>query len=549
MKRSLSVLLFSMLIIGLFQVGVFAAPEVSNTINEPIITEITAFKSVDKNVPVSISLKNKDVVLDSEVEGEEPKTEEVATFLQGDMELFDVNSDEYKFFLSEIAESVEKDAKKGFDALSVAEVTLDHVRLDTWGEFLNKYYGKTLTSFPLGNIEIKFDDYYISIENNEVAKSIVLNDIVPTLIAPIEKLAQNYPAHRYALDIQSGSLLKDYQCDLNSVRLVSTVYPLDNVSEYLFFNAGSYYGLSLSKDYVAILRGYIEGDKQGYDRPVKGDVPGCVNVLAYITIIKDISNYTLSDKVLSDFMLYKDLAIALDTKQLVDTTDMTTQNKEMFFSDYKLNPDNLILAPISNDVVILQPTYLECFNYRNVNRGLNRTVDVTPFVSEGKNYFNVIDNAGNISQVNVDCFKDNTNRLSTSLGNAPFLMYYADYVPYDLIIDWYYNQSGSYVWSSESAKTDFIKNIKAELIEQNRKEDYNNYMKAAGQMTDTARLVKNIIIVLVVITIIVVVVVIILNKKKKAEQVVQVPNSGLMFNDEDDYNSGYEDDDGGFELK
>lgn len=548
MKKSISILLLSFLIISVFQIGVLAAPE---EIEGNVITEITAFKSEDKNVPVSIKIMNKEIILEGTVEGEESKKETVATFYQGETELFDVNSEDYKLFLTQLSESVAKDAKVGFDALSKANITLDHVRLDTWGEFLNKYYGKTVTSFPLGNIVIKFDDYNISIENNEVAKGIVLNDIVPNLIAPIEQLSKNYPANRYALDITSGSLLKDYQCDLSSTRLVSTVYPLDNVSEYMFFNVGSYFGLSLSKDYVSILRGYIEGDKQGYDRPVSGEVPGCVNVLAYITLIKNISNYTLTDKVLSDFMLYQDLAIALDTKQLVDTTDMTTQNKEMFFSDYKLNPDNLILAPISNDVVILQPTYLECFDYCGVARNFSRTIDITPFVSEGTNYFNVIDSSGNVSQVNVDCFKDTSDRLSTSLGNAPFLMYYADYVPYDLLINWYYNQSSNYKWNSETDKDNFIKTIKSELLSQNRKEDYNSYMKMAGQMTDTGRLIKNVIIGIVIVTIIVVVVVIVLKKKKKAEQVVQVPNSGLMFSDEEDFNNAFNDDDDdvNFEIK
>lgn len=548
MKKSISILLLSFLIISVFQIGILAAPQ---EIGGNVITEITAFKSEDKNVPVSIKIMNKEIILEGTVEGEESKKETVATFYQGETELFDVNSEDYKLFLTQLSESVAKDAKVGFDALSKANITLDHVRLDTWGEFLNKYYGKTVTSFPLGNIVIKFDDYNISIENNEVAKGIVLNDIVPNLIAPIEQLSKNYPANRYALDITSGSLLKDYQCDLSSTRLVSTVYPLDNVSEYMFFNVGSYFGLSLSKDYVSILRGYIEGDKQGYDRPVEGEVPGCVNVLAYITLIKDISNYTLTDKVLSDFMLYQDLAIALDTKQLVDTTDMTTQNKEMYFSDYKLNPDNLILAPISNDVVILQPIYLECFVYQGVNQGLYRMIDVTPFVSEGQSYFNVTDNNGNISQVSVDCFKDSSNRLSTSLGNAPFLMYYADYVPYDLLINWYYNQSSNYSWASEANKDNFIKTIKSELLSQNRKEDYNNYMKMAGQMTDTGRLIKNVIIGIVIITIIVVVVIIMLQKKKKSEQAVQVPNSGLMFSDEEDFNNGFNDDDDdvNFEIK
>lgn len=568
-NEKLFIFLFSILLIFMtFNIqSIYAAPNETAVVDEESIesevkTEkiltlpsMISVKWKEVEVPIEVSsdlnVENGEQALESvsseDVKTEELKKEKVLTLYDGETELFDVNSEDFKLLISQFKDSIIEDSRKGFELLSQSKVTLDHIRLDTWGEFLNKYYGKKSSSFPLGNINVKCEKYEFSIQNTEESRILVLDYIVPELVKSIEEISVNYPVYRYALDIQSGSLLKDYECDLSSVRLVSTITPFEGLEEYLFYNVGSYYGMTLGTDYVDILRGYIEGNTQGYDRPVEGDRPGCVNVLSYITLIKDVSNFTLSDKVLSDFMLYQDLAICLDTKQLVNTSDMTTQNKELSFSDFKLNPDNLILAPISNDVVILQPTYLECFMYLGFNKGLNRTIDITPFVSNGEKVFNVSDGQ-TTTTVPMEYFMDENGRLDTQLGRAPFLMYYSSHVPYDLMIDWAYNKSGT-SFSSNQDRDNFVKALKNELVSQGRKADYNAYMKAAGQMTDTFKLILTIVILLVIIVVVVLIVVFVRKKLKESENENTVgsnSNQTLLFDDNDSDDD--EDDDGGFEL-
>lgn len=531
-KELLKLSLLTFLVVLCCSVGVLAAPTSEDVKNEG--TQVGQGIGI---MPEIVNIKNK------EVEGKK-----VLTFYNGEVELFDINSETFKLLLSQMEQSILEDATKGFELLRVSDVTLDHIKLSTWGEFLNKYYGKKITSFPVGDIEIKFGTRKFRFVNTEQAREVVLDYIIPNLIKQIESIAPNYPVKRYALDITSGSLLKDYECDLSSVRLVNSILPFQNMTEYMFYNVGSYYGMSLSTDYVSVLRGYIEGDSRGYDRPVEGQYPGCVNVLSYITLLKDISNNTLSDKKLSDFMLYEDLAVCLDTKELVNTNDMTTQNKVLSYSDFKLNPDTLIIAPISDDVVILQPTYLECFLYGGYNKGLDRTVDITPFVSEGQPNFAVSDGV-TVEMIPVKYFADENGRLGTELGRAPFLMYYTSHVPYDLMIDWAYNKAGS-SFSSNSDRDSFVKMLKNELVAQNRKADFNAYMKAAGQLTDGTKTIFLVVFLVVVVGGIVAVVLIIKKKAKiKAQNAPITGNQTLLFDSEDNDDSDDNDDFGDFELK
>lgn len=530
-KKVLKFSFLTFLIVLCCSVGVLAAPT-----PEENKSEETQVSQNTVTMPEIVTVKNKEV-----------EDKKILTFYNGDTELFDITSDAFKSLISQMEQSVLEDATKGFELLKVSDVTLDHIKLTTWGEFLNKYYGKKVTSFPVGDIVIKFGTQNFKFVNNEQAREVVLEYIIPVLIKQIEGIAPNYPVNRYALDITSGSLLKDYECDLSSVRLVTSILPFYNIDEYMFYNVGSYYGMSLSTDYVSVLRGYIEGNNQGYDRPVEGQYPGCVNVLSYITLLKDVSNNTLQDKKLSDFMLYEDLAVCLDTKELVNTNDMTTQNKVLSYSDFKLNPDTLIIAPISDDVVILQPTYLECFLYGGYNKGLDRTVDITPFVSDGEPNFAVSDGV-TVEMIPVKYFADENGRLGTELGRAPFLMYYTSHVPYDLMIDWAYNKAGS-SFSNNSERDKFVKAIKSELLSQNRKADFNAYMKAAGQLTDGTKTIFIVVFLIVLVGGIVAVVLIIKKRVKMKTQNTPITGNQTLLFDSEDNDDNDDDDFGGFELK
>lgn len=491
-----------------------------------------------------IQEKAKGTPLHGQTVNDLPKT---LVFMGDGYELFDVESEQFRLLLNVIVADVRKDALNGLNILSGTRVTLDHIRLDQWGEFFNKYYGKSLTSFPMGNIKFEFAEYKFEISNNEAARKLILNYIIPPCINAIQEVSVNYPANRYALNVTNGALLKDYVCDLTSVRLVETVTPFDGVEEYLFYNVGSYYGMGLSEKYVSILRGYIEGNERGYDRPVQGSVPGCVNVLAYITLISDVSNYSISDKILSDFTLYKDLAITLDTHQLVDTTDLSTDYKQLYYSDYKLVEDNLIIAPIANDVVVIQPTYLECFSYGGYDRNFGSYIDVTPFVSTGEHYFSVVRN-GATQKVPMEYFIDEMGKLDTRLGNAPFLIYYTNYKPYDLLINWAYNQAGS-SFADSNAKNAFVDAIRKEMKAAGRQSDFDAYMQAAGQRTDSMNMIIRLVVIGIVIIAAIVIALIVRKKLKDADMVAPNGNSDLLFHD--DYDDDDDDDDdegGGFEL-
>lgn len=562
MKKKVGILFLLFCLV--FSVMVYAAPnENTDEISEtPVLSEaeqkLQDFytqannKNREDNVPIMIIKAPKEMKTTVNENGEEvvePGEDTLFFALSEEQLLFNIEDPEYDLWMEAIKENVKEDALNGLSVLSNTDVTIDHIKLETWGKFFNDYYGKTNTNFPVGSIVLEYGDYSFTILNTKDAKEFFLNYFMKPLITEIENVAKAYPAKRYRLEIDSGTLLKDYECDLTSVKELKTVYPFDGVEEYVFYNVGSYYGMSLGKDYVDILRGYIEGSNTGYDRPVKGDVPGCVNVLSYITLLRNVSNNTLSDKVLSDFVMYQNLAICLDTKELIDTTDMTTTNKALIFSDYKLNPDNLVLAPISDTVVIIQPTYLECFYYNGIDRNFGRRVDATDFITTGNPNLTVTTQEG-VVNISISYFCDSNGYIDTRLGNAPFLVYYTSYVPYDLIINWAYNQSSGII--DEETQEKLISHIREEMKSLGRSEDFNTYVKAAGQMTDTVKTIIKVVIGVVVLIAIIVVVVIILKKKKNANSPVSTSrNNNVLFEDDNLFDDDNDDDDdfGSFEIK
>ena len=470
----------------------------------------------------------------------------------------------YKIFKNKLRKDVAVDALKGLKVLSETKVTLDHIKLDKWGEFLNKYYGKKSSNFPLGNVKLSLKDdtsnstYDITFVISSEVKTVISDLIENEMIAQIKEESLSYPVKKYALDIKEGSLLKDYEFDLEQVREIKTIYPFDDIEEHIFYNVGGYYGMSLDKDYVNVLRGYIEGDKEGYDRPVEGDVPGSVNVLCNIVLLSNVKGNTLSDKVSADFTGYESLAVRLDTKTLVSTADMTTVNKELSYKDYKLEEDILVLAPISDGVVLIQPYYLECFMYAEQNKGMNLFIDFTPLISSNSDKLKVLSRTVNSegkyvyadtgTEISVNSFLTG-DLLDIKLGQSPFLIYHTEQVPYQRIINWYYNLEGKGSFDGDVGEQ-FMTYLEKDMKAKGLKEEYKAYMKAAGQMTDNT---KGIIFGIIIFVLVVIIVVfIILKKKKEKNNPIGTPGTGGGVLFEDDEDSNFDSDDGqfgGFEIK
>lgn len=570
------VLLFSLILSLLFCVPAFATQENGEeTVPEIVVSaeevSLNSFKeqanNKGKTEKVYISIVEAPVEAETPVESETTATEDKGVTNQTEnkaevektlyftittngeeVKFFSILDKEFELWMDEIKDSVLSDAKAGLGALTQTKVTLDHIKLATWGEFFNDYYGKSMTSFPVKDIVIKYGDYEFIFKRTDDSKAFILNTFIPPLIGVIEEEAVKYPVKRYALQIESGSLLKDYVCDLNSVREISTILPFDGVEEYIFYNVGDYFGMGIARNYVDVLRGYLEGDSKGYDRPVKGDVPGCVNVLSYITLLRNVSGGTLSDKVLSDFTLYKELAVCLDTKELIDTTNMTTENQDLRYGDFKLDADVLVLCPIKDTVVIIQPTYLECFLYGGVNQGLARWIDATNFISTGETNLIVRNENGETSTVPLSHFCESNGFIDTRLGQAPFLVYYTSYTPYDLLVDWGYNKSGSY-FSNEEQQTAFIEALEKDLKSQGRSDDFKAYVKAAGHTPESTKTLIIGIVVGVILIALLVVGIILYKKLKKLNSPIANPNAGVLFAD-NDFNDDDDDDTyGSFELK
>ena len=223
---------------------------------------------------------------------------------------------------------------------------------------------------------------------------------------------------------------------------------------------------------------------------------------------------------------------------------MTTDNKVLDYKDYKINLDDLILTPISDGVVIVQPKYLECFTYYGYDRNFGRWVDFTNFIETGDTNATVVGN--DEIKIPIERFMDNTGMLVSKFGNAPFLMYYGEYVPYDLLVDWAFHLGKGY-FETEDAQKDFLNAIKSDLRAEGRKKDYDAYLKAAGQMTSTT---KTVIFVLVALIIIGAVIILFLYIKKKNDDFVQpTSNSDLLFGEDDNDFDNDDDDVGGFEFK
>ena len=147
----------------------------------------------------------------------------------------------YKIFRNKLRKDIATDALKGLEVLSETKVTLDHIKLEKWGEFLNKYYGKKSSNFPLGDVKFSLKDdtsnstYDITFVISSEVKTLIYDLIENEMIAQIKEESLSYPVKKYALDIKEGSLLKDYEFDVEQVREIKTIYPFDDMEEYIVF--------------------------------------------------------------------------------------------------------------------------------------------------------------------------------------------------------------------------------------------------------------------------------------------------------------------------
>ncbi len=509
-------------------------------INTVYATEISESIETEKVQTVSTVVMNEGGYYDLPASITVTLVDGVYSFMDGETLLFDSDSEEYEIFLNYFEELTVEDAVEGLSALYTSNVTLDHVALNETGEFLSNYYGKSLTSFPIGEIEIDMGDYEFGLVNNTASKTFIIEVLSQNMLNAVVEEAEKYPVQRYLLSIPSGCLLMEYEFNNSDVVPYKTYYPLEGIDTFIVYNTGNYYALSLSSSYIGVLRGYIEGEKSGYDRPVDAEIPGCVNILAPITLLRNLEGGTLSDKSVSDFMLYDNLYVTLDTKQLVLPEDSSLE-KSYNYVDYKLDETKLILKPVVDGIVIIQPIHLECIMYAGFNLGINRYVDVSKFVTTDEPVFELYHNGVMEEEVSIDSFTDSLGLLTISVGNSNFLMYRDD-VPYAHMIYWAYNESGDRL-SADGAFDTVIDSLQAGLKAEGREADFDTYLTAAGQVTGT---VKTLAAVLVVFVLLLILALVVLRIRKKNRVTI---SDTALFTDDYDYVPTANGSDTDFEFK
>ena len=562
MRRSFSLIVLSLLLTSMISIGsvTFAEPEVVNNVEiveEPKIVSILNKVDEENAVPptlkvIKVEVENKTEELEGEAGGQNPTT--VLAFSEdGENILFDVNSPEYLAFQNAAIESIKAEAREGFELSrkNDSNVALDHLKLESWGEFIKTYDIESINNFPLQNISIEFGDYSFILEYSEGSKILVKDLLLPVLFESIKEVSQEYPIYRYALDIKSGALLSEYEFNIDEVRIVETLYPFDNVEKLDCRYTGKYFAITFSNEYFKVLEGYVGGVEGSTLNSIGGSKPGSVDVKTYVTLLKNVKGNTLSDKGITDFEIYEELAVRLDTKQLIYANDVTTDTV-LEYKDFSLDEKALILTPIKDTVVILQPTYLECFEYKlnssiTLNKGMTRVLDITKFVSTGEPVLTV---KGNESiTIPLERFVNENGMVGTKLGNAPFLIYYSGKdIAYDRILEWIYSDVSTI--TGEDRET-VVNKIKSDLISQNREQDFKDYMKAAGQSTSNLKTIILIVVVVVILLglLIVFIVLKVSSNKRKNNPVGANMQGGLLFDDENSFDDDNDDDGGNFEFQ
>ena len=551
MKRVVSLLVFCLIMTSIVGMSVvYANPEATqesvvqeSVVEEPVIVSILN-KKEDSPAPV---LSIIEVEVGETSEGESQKI--LAFSEDGQKPLFNVESPEYLAFQKAIKKDVQEKAIKAFTEVTTSSVTLDYIELDFWADFIQKYNIENINLFPNGNITFEFGDYSFILKNTNPAKLLIKDLILPSVITTIKDVSISYPMYKYAMDIKSGSLLKDYTFDLESVRVVKTVYPFKQEENLIVYNNGVKSGVTFCNEYTEILRGYLESSEtEGNTRSIKGSKPGCVDVRANVVILGNVKDLKITDKSLGDYKDYVDsgendkiFSVRLDTKELVDRRNVTTENI-LNYEDFHLKLDNLLLVPTTDSVVVLQPTYLECFRYGKFNKGMGRTLDATKFVTTGEPVLTVV---GSNKEIALEKFVNDNGYLGTELGNAPFLIYYnPNNLDFGRIIEWMYSKDTTI---NDEDREVLLSSIKSKFKSEGRNAELDTYLKAAGQMTDGAKKIIILVVLFIVILIVVGVTIFIKISAKKSN--IKKNTQGKLLFEEEGNDFDDDDDTGNFEFQ
>lgn len=546
MKRVVSLLVFCLIMTSIVGMSVvYANPESAqvSVAEEPIIVSILNKKEGSPAPVLSVI----EVEVGGTTEGEAQKI--LAFSEDGQKPLFNVESPEYLAFQKAVKKDVQEKAIKAFNEVTSASVTLDYIEIDFWADFIQKYNIDNINLFPNGNINFEFGDYSFILKNTNPAKLLIKDLILPSVITTIRDVSISYPMYKYALDIKSGSLLKDYIFDLESVRVVKTVYPFNQEEKLIVYNNGVKSGVTFCNEYTEILRGYLESSEtEGNTRSIKGSKPGCVDVRANVVILGNVKDLKITDKALGDYKDYVDteendkiFSVRLDTKDLVDRRNVTTENV-LNYEDFHLKLDNLLLVPTTDSVVVLQPTYLECFRYGKFNKGMGRNLDATKFVTTGEPVLTVV---GSNKEVALEKFVNDNGYLGTELGNAPFLIYYnPNNLDFGRIIEWMYSKDTTI---NEADRDTLLSSIKSKFKSEGRSSELDTYLKAAGQMTDGTKKIIVLVVLFIVILIVIGVTIFIKISAKKSN--IKKNTQGKLLFEEEGNDFDDDDDTGNFEFQ
>lgn len=462
-------------------------------------------------------------------------TEEGLTISQADVP-FDSES-ESALIQSAVAD-FGSDIKKGLDNMYRAVPVLDSIELENWGEFLATYAGRNITEMPIGDISFKIGQTNYTLKSSKTAKEWVFNKLLPALKQELAVQSMAYPCDVYVYNAgDSGTPLEGFTPSFENENLIKgySVYPMIGKSNEVStdFSMGVYetgvsYGISMNKEYISVLRS-IAGEEGVYKALEDKEIPSCVNMLARVVTLKNLSGYTLEDKYIRDMQLYNNLAVNLMDGKLYDVASI--DSGDLRYKDENLDIANLYVVNLQDGVVVLQTKYLECFYYDDMDLNTGCKVDIVPFLENGQAVLVGTDTEPISSYVTED------GMFVVGYGNSyPFLVHVnGNAIPFGRIISWLYSDAYS-ARMTKDTRDKMSADIKSIMKEAGRADEWKEYMEAAGQSTFPMGIVVGVAVGVLIIAGGIVAFVLIRRKKKKVN-----PQPDFMFSMEE-----HDEADGGF---
>lgn len=449
------------------------------------------------------------------------------------------DSSELEHIENIIIQGVKTEFKEGLQGRLNEEIIKDHVEMKVWGVFLNKYLSKTVVDMPSDNIEIETETKTYNIRGNKLAKEWLHKDVIPYIVNNLKQDSKQFPVEKYRVSLSGNQKWVDVGkidlSDKSNLEIVSIEYPLsEEVDNYLLYNTGTSYGLILNPKYIEVLKGY-NGELE-YTLPVKSEIPSSVSTLAHVVILKNLENETIEDKSFSDMGIYEDLAVDLQTRDLISISDLKREKTKLEYKDMSLKEEELILVNLTDSTVLVQSVYLECFNWGNKPYSTGTLVDFSDILLGTGN--SIKSTNGTIS---IRTYQDNGDILNTEKGErSPFLIFASvNNLPFDRLLMWIHSDI-SVGEMSEVQKENMNETIKDMMYAQGKKAEYKEYMKAAGVHTSSYILIAVIVVVLVAGIIVFLVI-----KNKNTNPETEIDHSDLLFDTnpttEDDNDNGDED--------